>query len=201
MNNFKILVACEESQKVTTSFIKMGFNATSCDIQKTRGSYPHKHIVGCALKEAYSGKYDMLIAFPPCTYLANVGAPHLMKGGSLQLERYYKGKDARDFFMALLNAPIKYKCIENPTPLKCFGLPLHTQVIQPYEHGHPYTKRTLLWLRNLPTIAPSHYVEPRKSWMNAKRNPKYRSETFQGIADAMASTFGRYILNNHTQRV
>ena len=194
IQSFKILVACEESQKVTSAFIREGFTAFSCDVQPTRGPYPDNHIQGCAIKEAYSGKYDMLIAFPPCTYLSKVGAPWLFRGGVRNEERYNKGLEARDFFMALYNAPIKYKAIENPTPLKCFNLPKHSQAIQPYEHGHPYSKRTLLWLQNLPMIKPSKLVTCAGSWCDVKRNPRNRSETFQGIADAMARTWGEHIL-------
>lgn len=199
IDNFKILIACEESQAVTSSLLKLGWDAYSCDIQPCSGQHKDRHIVGCALKEAYSGKYDMMIAFPPCTYLSNVGTPHLMRGGVLNLPRYYKGMDAYDFFMSLYNAPIRYKAIENPTPSKAFGLPPYTQAIQPYEHGHVYTKRTCLWLRNLPLLIPTHNVTPCKGgWTETTRNPKMRSKTFQGIADAMASQWTNYILKQHS---
>ena len=144
----KILVACEESQRVTIAFRKRGHEAFSCDIQDQSGGFPDWHIKGDAIQEAYSGKYDMIIAFPPCTYLSNAGARHLYPKGILNQERYQKGLKGKEFFLALLNAPAKHIAIENPTPSKVYNLPTPTQAIQPYEHGEPYSKRTLLWLKN-----------------------------------------------------
>tara|TARA_Y100001973_G_C5073744_1_gene268891 strand:+ start:103 stop:429 length:327 start_codon:yes stop_codon:yes gene_type:complete len=103
--------------------------------------------------------------------------------------------------MALYNAPIKYKAIENPTPLKVFKLPRHTQAIQPWQHGHPYTKRTLLWLHNLPPLKETSIVKPQKGWCDAKRNPKYRSETFTGIAEAMADQWTKCILSTRPEQL
>ena len=189
----KILVACEESQAVCKAFRKQGHESYSCDIQDCSGGHPEWHIKGCALKEAYSGKYDMLIAFPPCTFLSVVGAPHLYKGGKINLVRHSKGMAARAFFMALYNAPIKHISIENPTPMKCFNLPDYSQAIQPYMFGHPFLKRTLLWLKNLPPLKPTNVVDnpvstSKANWFNkgGKNRQKNRSKTFLGIADAMS---------------
>lgn len=195
----KILIACEESQAVCKAFRAKGHEAYSCDILPCSGGHPEWHIQGDALIEAYSGKYDMMIAHPPCTYLSNAGAPHLFRGGVLNEERYKNGLEGKEFFMKLLNAPIEKICVENPTPSTIFELPKHTQVIQPFEHGHPFQKRTLLWLKNLPIINPTNIVEERISttkadWFNrgsigVKRQNR-RSKTFQGIADAMAEQWG-----------
>jgi len=183
----RILIACEESQRVTIELRKLGHEAYSCDTQECSGGYPKWHIVGDAIEEAYSGKYDMIIGFPPCTYLTRASAVRLFPNKVLNKERYALGLKARDFFMALYNAPVKYVALENPTPLRIFGLPKETQAIQPHEHGHPYTKRTCLWLRGLPPIQPTNKVEPIGSWVKLNRNKKTRSKTFEGIARAMAT--------------
>ncbi len=96
-----------------------------------------------------------MVAHPPCTYLSNAGSRWLFENGKLNNTRYNKGLQAKAFFMKLYNAPIKYKAIENPTPIKIFKIPKHSQVIQPYEYGEPYSKRTLLWLVNLPLLQPT----------------------------------------------
>ena len=204
----KILVACECSGIVRNAFRKKGFDAYSCDIKGSEDNSPY-HIIGDAIKEAYSGKYNVLIAHPPCTYLSKAGARWMYpKAGQIDLSRYEKAKEARSFFMKLLNAPIHYKCIENPTPLKIADLPIHSQAIQPYEFGHPYSKRTLLWLQNLPILKPTKIMENYKTFLpsntgGAKRNQKTQrgavynatdaSRTFQGIAEAMADQWGEAI--------
>jgi len=146
----KVLVACEESQRVTIEFRKLGIEAYSCDVLNCSGGYPEWHIKGDAIKEAYSGKYDMIIAHPPCTYLSNAGARHLYPKGILNQDRYEKGLVAKDFFMKLLNAPIEKICIENPVQSKIFNIPKYNQVIEPYYFGDPFKKKTCLWLKNLP---------------------------------------------------
>ena len=139
-----------------------------------------------------------MIAHPPCTYISNAGARHLYPNRILNKDRYHKGMEAVEFFMALYNAPIKMIAIENPTPSKIFGLPNSSQTIQPYQFGHPFQKRTCLWLKNLPLLTPTNIVEHREStkvvgnWFNAggKDRQKNRAKTFQGIADAMAVQWG-----------
>lgn len=141
----------------------------------------------------------MMIAHPPCTYLTNAGAVHLYPKGKLNQERYKKGLEAKDFFMKLLNAPIERICVENPIPSTIFGLPKYTQTIQPYEHGHPYQKKTCLWLKNLPLLVPSNITTERQStkiagnWFNkgGKDRQVNRSKTFPGIAQALASQWGK----------
>ena len=192
----RILVACEESQAVCIAFRNMGHEAYSCDIQECSGDHQEWHIIGDALKEAYSGKYDMMIAFPPCTYLSNAGARHLYPKGKLNHDRYKKGLEGRAFFMSLYNAPIKHICLENPTPSKIYNLPECNQIIQPYMFGHPYTKRTLLWLKNLPLLMPTKIISETKPYIVTKSvntqkeynhtDAKQRSKTFSGVATAMA---------------
>ena len=197
----KILVACEESQAVTIEMRKLGHEAYSCDTQPCSGGHPEWHIQGDAL-ELIKMKWDMIIAHPPCTYLTNAGAVRMRVGGVIQQERYEKAMQAKEFFMAFYNADCPRIAIENPTPMKLVGLPAYTQAIQPYEHGHPCSKRTCLWLKGLPKLAPTQIMEQHEPFVNGgckdahgnyrrfqgrkERDPKTRSKTFPGIARAMA---------------
>lgn len=151
-------------------------------------------------------KWDMIIAFPPCTYLTNAGARHLWKNHELNQERYKKGLEAKAFFMMFYNANCEKIAIENPTPSKIFELPEKTQVIHPWQFGHPYTKRTQIWLKGLPPLQPTEIVKPERTWcpsgsyskkhgeqhrgMFTKDRAKNRSKTFPGIAKAMAEQWG-----------
>jgi len=193
----RILVACEESQAVTIELRKLGHEAYSCDIEPCSGGHPEWHLqqdVILLLEE----KWDMIIAFPPCTYLSNAGARFLYPKGELNIDRYNKGMEAKKLFMALYNAKCDKIAIENPLPSKIYQLPTHTQVIQPYEYGHPVQKRTQLWLKGLPLLQPTNIVTERQStkipgnWFNkgGKERQKNRSKTFPGIAKAMAEQWG-----------
>ena len=207
----KVLVACEESQEVCKAFRELGHEAYSCDIQKPAGGHPEWHILGDALKAIEGGqvttmdgrihkvgKWDLLIAHPPCTYLSNAGARFLYPQGVLNMERYEKGLEAKEFFMKFLNCNCEKVCVENPLPSKIFGLPDYSQIIQPYEFGHPYKKKTLLWIKNLPYLKPTCVVECQQStkvpgnWFNAggKDRQRNRAKTFPGIAAAMADQWG-----------
>lgn len=211
----RILIACEESQTVCKAFRSMGHESFSCDLQECSGGHPEWHIIGDAILEAYSGKYDMMIAHPPCTYLSKAGARWTYAGGILNKERYDKGLEGKAFFMKLLNAPIKYIAVENPTPMKIFKIPTHTQAIQPYMFGDAYSKRTLLWLKNLPKLyhnktanlfdsivthtesyqpyLPSNVGGKKKGQkysFGVSRNAKESSKTFDGVAMAMAEQWG-----------
>ena len=143
-----VLIACEESQRVCTAFREKGHQAYSCDIQECSGGRPEWHILGDALPlingncefktmdgitHRIDGKWDLLIAHPPCTYLSNAGARHLYPHGKLNTERYEKGLKAKEFFMMFYNADCDKIAVENPIPSKVFGLPKYTQTIQPYE--------------------------------------------------------------------
>lgn len=195
----KILIACEESGTVVEAFRKKGFtNVWSCDLLPTSGKFPEWHIQGDAVVEAYGGDYDMMIAHPPCTYLSNAGARFLYPKGVLNNERLDKGLEAKAFFLSLLNAPIEKICVENPIQSKVFGIEKYTQTIEPYYFGHPFKKKTCLWLKNLPELQPTNLLEKPEStkiagnWFNkgGKERQKNRSKTFQGIADAMAKQWG-----------
>lgn len=217
MYKMKVLVACEESQMVCKAFRRLGHEAFSCDIQDCSGDKPEFHIKGDALKEAYSGKYDLMIAHPPCTFLSKAGARWMYPtAGNLDQERYIKAIASRDFFMKLLNAPIRYIAVENPTPLKVVGLPKHTQVIQPYFFGHPYSKRTLLWLKNLPELSPTNIIEKYEPYLpsntggrkrgqkysrGVSKNAKQSSRTFSGIAKAMANQWSDYLMLSSSKKL
>ena len=198
----KVLIACEESQAVCIAFREQGHEAYSCDILDCSGGHSEWHIKGDAIKEAYSGKYDMMIAHPPCTYLANSGVQYLSKDPC----RWFKMDEARAFFMRILNADIPKKCIENPIPHFYCSLPKYSQIIHPWQHGHETMKKTCLWIAGLPELKPSKVVSTGKKydhpgrnrtsgsdWYNTgnfKERCRMRKLTFQGIADAMASQWG-----------
>ena len=206
----KVLVACEESQAVTKAFRKLGHEAYSCDIQECSGGKPQWHIKGDALKEAYSGKYDLMVAHPPCTYLAVSGARWMYNNdGSINLERLRNQKKALNFVQKLLDAPIDKIALENPVSVISSQIKKPTQIIQPYEFGHSEAKKTCLWLRNLPKLKPTKIVDKGEfmEWVDKKgkkkrqakwymdvlskaktkaERQKLRSKTYQGIADAMA---------------
>ena len=204
-----VLVACEESQRVCTAFREKGHNAFSCDIEPCSGGHPEWHIQQdvlplldgrCSFKtmdgieHSIDGKWDLIIAHPPCTYLSNAGARFLYPKGVLNEERLAKGMIAKDFFMHFYNADCDRIAIENPIPSKVYGLPPYTQTIQPWMFGHPVQKKTCLWLNGLPELRPTNVVEERQStkipgnWFNSggKERQKNRAKTFPGIAKAMA---------------
>lgn len=219
----KVLVACEESQAVTKEFRERGHEAYSCDIIDQSGGRPDWHIKADVLpllngncdfvttdgqRHTISGKWDMIIAFPPCTKTTNAGARHLFAGGRLNIPRYYEGMCGKALFMGIFNADCERIAIENPTPSAIFEYPKPSQAIQPYEHGHKATKRTCLWLKGLPLLVPSNPV-PRPVYREFKQKngnvrktcwemeqgggkdrAKNRSKTFSGIAKAMAEQWG-----------
>lgn len=211
-SDINVLIACEESQRVCTAFRDLGFNAYSCDLIPTSGDYPQYHIQGNATQIIKSGLWHIVIAHPPCTYLSNAGACRLYpKKGVLNVERYKKGLQAVEFFNVFVNAKIKYKAIENPIPSKIFGLPPYTQTIQPYEYGEPWSKKTCLWLYNLPPLKPTNIVDDYKPFVSCGTSKnkgnrekagfsraggaaKIRSKTFTGIAKAMADQWGNFVL-------
>lgn len=193
----RVLVACEESQRVCIAFRNKGHEAYSCDIEPCSGGHPEWHIQDDVLKHL-NENWDLIIAHPPCTYLSNAGARFLYPKGVLNVERYRKGLEAKEFFMKLYNAPCPKICVENPVSSRIFDMPKCTQEIQPFEFGHPYKKKTRLWLKGLPKLKPTNIVEVSEStkiagnWFNkgGKERQKNRSKTFEGIALAMAEQWG-----------
>lgn len=217
----KLLVACEESQTVCAAFRRIGWEAYSADILEPSGGHPEWHILGDVLplingqcsfqtmdgtEHEIAGRWDMMIAFPPCTKTSNAGARHLYKGGQLNIKRYYDGMCGKAFFMCFLMADCERIAVENPTPSRVFDFPEPTQAIQPYMFGHPYTKKTLLWLRGLDPLTPTNMVEPERTWCpsgsySGKHQDKHRgmftadrarnrAKTFPGVAVAMAEQWG-----------
>lgn len=136
----KVLVACEESQAVTIELRKLGHEAYSCDIEPCSGGHPEWHLQVDAL-EMLKIRWDMIIAFPPCTYLSNAGARHLWKNHVLNEERYKKGLEAKEFFLSFLNADCQKVAVENPISSRIYEMPRHTQEIQPWQFGHPVQKK------------------------------------------------------------
>lgn len=204
-DHMKVLVACEESQAVTIEFRKMGHEAYSCDVIECSGGHPEWHIQADAI-ELLKMRWDMIIAHPPCTYLTNAGAVRMRVKGEIVPERYEKAMEAKLFFMKFLEADCPRIAVENPTPMKLVGLPPYTQAVQPYEFGHPYSKRTCLWLKGLPPLVPTKICKHHEPYVNGgckdangnyrrfqgrkERDPKIRAKTFPGIARAMAEQWG-----------
>ena len=244
----KILIACEESQAVCKAFREKGHEAYSCDIIECSGGHPEWHIQGdvldvlnpmphygfvtddepewCGIEfftndcayHRIDGKWDMIIAFPPCTDLAVSGARHFEKKREDGRQR-----ESIEFFCQFLNADCDKVAIENPIGIisgdyitkwfpdlaEKYGLPRkQSQIIQPYEYGHPCKKSTCLWLKNLPLLQPTEIVEPDlvsytcksgkkvtfsrhmvQGFENGER-AKSRSKTFEGVAKAMAEQWG-----------
>lgn len=191
-------MACEESQRVTAEFRKLGHEAYSCDILPTSGEHPEWHLQ-CDALELLKMRWDMIIAFPPCTYLSNAGANHLFRGHKLNEERYRKGLEAKEFFLKFLNAECPKVAVENPVSSKIFEMPKCTQEIQPYMFGNPWKKKTRLWLKCLPALQPTEVVEPSMgnchdagTWFmkGGKDRQMNRAKTPPGIARAMAEQWG-----------
>jgi len=226
----KILIACEESQEVCKAFRERGHKAFSCDIQECSGGHPEWHIKGDVLPllngnckfilqngktDKIDGRWDIIIAHPPCTYMSKAGARWMYPTtGKIDKNRFEKAMKAKEFFLEFYNANCEHIAIENPIPLKCVGLPKYTQKIQPYEfdveNKHPYSKQTLLWLKNLPLLIKTTPDKvPKSTWMPSNtgsfsrgggggrgiaHNAKTASKTFSGIAKAMAEQWGDYLL-------
>ena len=211
----KVLIACEESQATCIEFRKLGHEAYSCDILEQSGGHPEWHIQGDCLIEAYSGKYDLMVAHPPCTYLALSGNRWLYnEDGSKNEERWEKQKQALDFVRKLLNAPIKHIALENPISVISSQIRKPNQIVQPYMFGDKAQKSTCLWLKNLPLLNPTNIVDKGEffEWIDGKTGKKkkqplwfyealqkakspeerrtLRSKTFKGMAQAFAEQWG-----------
>lgn len=199
----KVLVACEESQAVTVEMRKLGHEAYSCDILPCSGGHPEWNVMGDVLPlldgnctfetmdgkvTSIPGRWDLIVAFPPCTDLAVSGARYFA-------QKRADGRQQRsiDFFMAFANADCGRIAIENPVGIMSTKWKKPDQIIQPWQFGHGETKATCLWLKNLPKLTPTEIVAGREQriWRMppSKDRAKMRSKTFPGIAKAMAEQF------------
>ena len=219
-----VLVACEESQRVCIAFRERGHNAFSCDIEPCSGGHPEWHIMQdvipilnglCSFKtmdgieHSIDGKWDLIIAFPPCTYLTVTGNRwfNIDRYGEKAIQRHKERKDAIDFFMAFANSDCEKIAIENPVGIMSSEWRKPNQIINPWQFGDAFEKKTCLWLKGLPELKPTNIVEipPRKRFDSGKSMPswyaeawhlpkeeraKLRSKTFPGIARAMAEQWG-----------
>ena len=183
--NIRILIACEESQAVTREFRKLGLEAFSCDIEPCSGGHPEWHLQQDVIP-LLSEKWDMVIAFPPCTHLAVSGARWFKE----------KRKDGRqqqgiDFFMKFVDCKCERIAIENPIGIMSTKWRRPDQILQPWMFGHGETKATCLWLKGLPLLKSTNIVSGRENRVHkmapSENRSKLRSITFQGIAKAMAS--------------
>ena len=202
----KILVACEESGTVREAFRKLGHDAWPCDLQESRDNSPYHYQQD--VFEVIEKGWDLMIAHPPCTYLCVSGARWLYnKDGSKNEKRWENMYKGLDFVTSLMNAPIEKIAIENPISVISSYIRKPDQIIRPYEYGDNASKSTCLWLKNSPKLVPTNIIVPTKhitksgkqydSWWfesslisDKKERAKFRSKTFQGIADAMAMQWG-----------
>jgi hypothetical protein len=212
---FKVLVACEESQAITKEFRKMGHEAYSCDLLPCSGGYPEWHYQEDVFKVIKYQEWDIMIAHPPCTYLAVSGARWMYnKDGSVNEERLQNQNDALDFVKRLMDAPIKSIAIENPISVISSQIRKPDQIVHPYHFGDKASKSTCLWLKNLPKLEHTNVVAKGefKEWvdkksgkvkkqakwyydalLNAKSSAErrtLRSKTFKGMAEAIADQWG-----------
>lgn len=195
----KVLVACEFSGTVRDAFIAKGHDAISCDLLPT--TKPGPHYVG-DVKDILDDGWDLIIAHPPCTYMANSGVRWLHKDPS----RWTKLNEAAEFFNTLLKAPVEKIAIENPVMHKYakekIGFVNQSQTIQPWMFGHMEQKATCLWLKNLPLLKETNNVKEEMLKLSKNQRErihylppsperwKLRSTTYKGIADAMAEQWG-----------
>ena len=227
MKKFKLLVCCEESQRVCTAFRERGWEAYSCDIEPCSGGHPEWHIQQDVLPlingdcefdtvdgehHVIKGEWDLLICHPPCTYLTLAGNKWFKPEFRDRFpDRIQQRQEAIDFFMKFANAKCKHIAIENPVGVMSSQWRRPNQYIEPYYFGDAEKKKTGLWLVGLQNLTPTDMVEPViihcKSWANeprwhmesmslpAKERSRVRSQTFIGIAQAMADQWGSYIEN------
>lgn len=200
----KVLVACERSGVVRRAFRALGHDAWSCDLAPA-GDGAFHHYTGDAINVVHQLRWDLLIAHPECTYLANSGAKHLYAGMKAENgpngDRWALMGAAASFFLAMLNAPARMVAVENPImlghPRRLFNIPEPTQIIQPWQFGHGETKATCLWLKGLPPLVSTNIVEGREQRVfrmaPGPDRKKDRSRTYEGIAEAMASQWGALV--------
>jgi len=182
----RVLVACEYSGRVRDAFRAMGHDATSCDLLPTDVDGPHYQ--GSVLDILGDG-WDLMVAHPPCTHIAVSGARHFATKRADGRQQ-----EAIEFFLQLARAPIPRIAIENPVCIMSSVWRKPDQTIQPWQYGHGETKATCLWLKNLPHLVPTNIVDGREHRIHMMPTSadrwKLRSETYKGIADAMAAQWG-----------
>jgi len=195
----KVLIACEHSGVVRDAFLARGHNAVSCDLLETETPGPHFR---CDVRDILNDGWDLMIAHPSCQYLCSSG----LHWNKRVIGREEKTQEALDFVKELMKANIDKIAIENPVGRIGTAIRKADQYIHPYQFGHDASKKTGLWLKNLPLLTPTKYIEPRmvegkQRWGNqtdsgqnrlppSKNRWKLRSKTYQGIADAMAEQWG-----------
>lgn len=237
-----ILIACEESQAVCKEFRKLGHNAYSCDILTCSGGHPEWHFNCDCLKviadkggrlengqdHYIQGNWDLLIGHPPCTYLSVSGArwyyhpddkylpPEQRRPHPLHPHRAEERQKAIEFFLSIANAEVEYIAVENPISIMSTEYRKPDQIVEPWMFGDEASKKTCLWLKNLPELIPTeivgkgefvHYKDGAWSmakWMHdalvkaktPEERRKIRSKTFPGIAKAMAQQWSEYLINH-----
>lgn len=207
----KVLVACEESQRVCIEFRRLGHEAYSCDILPCSGGHPEWHIQDDVLN--HLDGWDMIIAHPPCTYLTVTGNRWFdtEKYGDKALKRIKEREKAVDFFLKFVNADCKRIAIENPIGYMSTFYRKPDQIIQPYMFGEPQRKATCLWLKGLVPLKPTNIVDPivikykngkgtdnpwhmKTMCLPKEERSRIRSQTFKGIAKAMAEQWGKIVI-------
>lgn len=192
----KILVACEESQAVTTELRRLGHEAYSCDLVECSGGHPEWHLQVDAL-ELLKMEWDMILAFPPCTHLAVSGAKYFE-----EKRRDGRQQAAINFFLRFANADCPKIAIENPVGIMSTHYRKPDQIIQPWQFGHGETKKTCLWLKGLPPLEPTEIVSGREQrvWRMppGPDRAKLRSKTFPGVAKAMAEQWAGQVQRSNT---
>lgn len=183
----KILIACEFSEVLKEQFLLLGHDAHSCDLIPGEKHLPNHH--QCDVRSLLAFPWDLMIAFPPCTYLCSSGA------------RWWKYRQFEQylsllFILTLSQSPIPHIAIENPIGILSTIWRKPDQIIQPWQFGHPETKSTCLWLKNLPLLTPTNIVHPTSHRIHHEPpSPdrwKNRSRTYLGIAQAMSTQWANY---------
>lgn len=232
--NIRVLIACEESQTVCKAFRERGYEAFSCDIQEPSGGHPEWHILGdvlpllngnCAFQtmdghtHTQDGRWDLIIAHPPCTDLASSGARWFP-----EKQKDFRQQKSIVFFMRFVLAECDRIAVENPIGIMSNVYRKPDQIIHPYHFGHPISKATCLWEKGLPVLMATNICEPEwnvdsagkrysgAAWYatdsdgkaiawNDPRTKKERSRTFPGIAAAMAEQWGGYVAREKERRL
>jgi len=199
MTALKVLVACEYSGVVRDAFRRRGHHAWSCDLLPGEGEFSRYHRQNDALEEIRGEHWDLLIAHPPCTYLCNSGVRWL----HTRPERWEQMREGAGFFRQILESDVDHIAVENPVMHKyakeLIGADFEfTQSVQPWQFGHGEIKRTCLSLKGLPKLQPTNIVDGRAPKVHhASPGPdrwKVRSRTYEGIGEAMADQWGRFVV-------